>query len=154
MNEPLSIGLEPMPLHEEIEGGQREGKPRLEGCPGPMGHFLQMTDSVHHRQHGFHQHPGIPKPPIAEFEIRRIALFRMERRITQDDHLVLKGFDQRMESGVRRIGPGTVPGHDQAQFVQEQTEFTPDKPAMVGFPFAANLLCTCLLYTSPSPRDS
>lgn len=33
-----------MPLHEESEGGQGEGQARLESGPGPVQHFLQMTD--------------------------------------------------------------------------------------------------------------
>ena len=82
MNDPLSIRFEPVPLDEEIKGGQRKGQPGLECRPGPMRDFFQMTDTTQHREHALHQHPGIPQTPITQFEIGRIALFGMECRIT------------------------------------------------------------------------
>jgi hypothetical protein len=141
MNEPLSLGFAPLPRHAEREGGHREGKPRLEGRPGPLGHFLHITAPVPHRQHGCPPPPGIPKPPSAELAMSRSARLRRERRIPQAAPRGRKGFAQRRASGGRRMGPGTVPGPDQAQVVQAQTEVTPAKPARVGCPFAAHLLC-------------
>ena len=64
----------------------------------------------------------------------------MAAGITQDNHLTLEGFNQGMKRSVRSIGPGTVPRHHQAQVIEQQTELAADNPAMVGFPFAPDLL--------------
>ena len=42
MDEAMRVRVEPVPLDEEIERGQRKGKPRLESGPWAMQHFLQM----------------------------------------------------------------------------------------------------------------
>src|SRR5262245_8611225 len=107
-----------------------------------MQHFLEMTHPRQHRQDRLYQHPGIPEAAVTELEVGRVSFFGMEGGITQDNHLTIESFNQRMESRVRGIGTGTVPGHDQAPLIQQQTELTADNPAMVGFPFAANLLST------------
>ena len=108
MDEAMYIGFEAMPLDEEIKGGQRKGQSCLECRPGAMRDFLEMTDAVNHREHGFHQHAGIPEASITQFEINRVTLFGMEGSITQDDHLIFKGRDQRMKGSIRRIGPGAT----------------------------------------------
>src|SRR6266849_1472768 len=142
MDEAMRVRVEPVPLDEEIERGQRKGKPRLEGGPRAMQHFLQMTYPRQHRQDRLHQHSRIPEAAVTELEVGGIPLLGMESGITQDNHLAVEGFNQRMEGGVRGISPGTVPGDHQAQLVKEQTEFPPDNPAMIGFPFTADLLGT------------
>jgi hypothetical protein len=44
MEETLRIGLEAIPLHEEIKGGQSKGQPHLEWGPRPItGHNLTGT---------------------------------------------------------------------------------------------------------------
>jgi hypothetical protein len=40
---------------------------------------------------------------------------------------------------VRGIGRGTRPPHDQPPLIEEQTEFAPNNPAMVGQAFAPDL---------------
>jgi hypothetical protein len=138
----MRIGGESMPLHEEIKSGQSKGKPRLERGPGAMGNFLQMTDATQHREYGLHQHPRIPQTSITQFEIRRITRFGMESGVTQDDHLLFIGLNQGMERGIGRIGSSTIPADHQAPLIEQQTELSPDNPAMIGFPFAADLLAT------------
>jgi len=66
----------------------------------------------------------------------------MEGSVPQDNHVVLKGFTQGVEGGVWGIGTRAVPGHDQAQVMEQQTELAPNNPAMVGFAFAPDLLGT------------
>jgi hypothetical protein len=136
MNEPARIWVEPVPLDKEIEGGQRKVEPRLKRGPGSMGHFLQMTDPAYYREHGFDQHPGIPQATSTEFQIGWISNPGMEGRITEYNHFVFEGFDQRMKSRDGRIGAGTIPRHDQPQIIQEYAELPPDNPAMIRFPFA------------------
>jgi len=46
-------------------------------------------DECQHREHRLHQHTILPLAPRTQFEIRGIALGRMEARITQDNHLLL-----------------------------------------------------------------
>jgi hypothetical protein len=138
----MRVRFQPMPLDEEIEGGQRKGKASLEGCPRAMQYFLEMTYPGQHRQDGLHHHPGIPEAAVTELEVRRIPFFGMEGGVTQDNHLAVERFNQRMEGGVWCIGPSTVPGHDQAPLIKHQTELAADNPAMVGFPFAPDLLST------------
>src|SRR5215471_12362604 len=41
---------------------------------------------------------------------------------------------------IRDIGRGTGPPHDQPPLIEQQTEFAPDNPAMVGQAFAPDLL--------------
>jgi hypothetical protein len=43
-------------------------------------------------------------------------------------------------SVIRDIGGGTRPSHDQAPLIEQETQFPPDDPAMIGEAFAANLL--------------
>src|SRR5262245_3917514 len=119
-----------MPLHKDVESGQGKGQPRLEVRPAPMQDLFQMTNAGQHRQHGLNQHSGIPVPSLTELEIGRIPFLGMESGITQNNHLALEGFDEGMKGGVWRISPCTVPRHNQAQVVEEQTELTAHNPAM------------------------
>src|SRR6267142_2600419 len=139
MDESMSVRFQPAPLDEEIESSQRKGQSRLEGRPRAMQHFLEMTHPRQHRQDRLHQHPGIPEAAVTELEVGGIPFFGMEGGVTQDNHLAVESFNQRMEGGIRGIGTGTVPGHDQAPLIKQQTELAADNPAMVRFPFAANL---------------
>jgi hypothetical protein len=145
MTEAMDIRFESMPLYEEINSGQRKGKPRLKCGPRPMGDFFQMTDATQHREHGLDQHPGIPETPIPQFAIDRVAFFGLEGRSTQDNPLLCKGLAQRMASGIGGMRARTIPGYDQAEVIQQPAEFAPDNPALIRFPFAANLLPTAPL---------
>src|SRR5215813_8306246 len=142
MDEAMRIRCKSMPLDEEIKSRQGKGQPHLERRPSAMGHFLKMTDAMNHREDGLDQHARIPQAPITQFEIHRISLFGMERRVTEDDHYLFIDGNQRMESGIGRIGAGTIPADDQAPLIEQQTEFAPDNPAMIRFPFAPDLLLT------------
>ena len=109
----MSVGVEPMPLHEEIKSSQGKGQPHLERGPGPMRHSLQMTDVTQHREYGLDQHPRIPQAPIPQFELPWISLFGMESGITQDDHFLFKSLNQRVKGAIRRIRSGTIPADHQ-----------------------------------------
>src|SRR6267143_1076919 len=139
MNEPVSVRLQAMPLHEEIESRQSKRQSRLKRGPRAMQHLLQMTYPRQHRQHGLDQHAGIPPATLTQLEIGWVALFGMEAAIAQDDHLPFKSFNQGMESTIRRIGSRAIPGHHQTHVIEQQAELTADNPAMVGFAFAPNL---------------
>jgi Protein of unknown function (DUF2652) len=139
-HEARRIGLEAMPLHQHIEGGHGERQARLKIRPAPMHHLFQMADQRQHGEDRLHEHPVLPLPPLTQFEIGRIALGSMEAGITQDDHAAVDLPNQPLKRVICDIGRATVPPHHQAILVQQQTEFTPDNPAMVGQAFPANLL--------------
>ena len=105
-----------------------------------MHDLLHVADERQHREHRLHQHPVFPLAPLTQFEIRGIALGSMEAGITQDNHLLLTLPNQPLKRVIRDIGRGTCPPHDQPPLIEEQTEFTPDDPAMIGEAFAADLL--------------
>src|SRR5262245_20302628 len=113
----MGIRFEAMPLDEEIKGNQRKGEPHLKSDPRPISDFFQMTDTMQHREYDLDQHPGIPQTTLTQFEIDGIAFFGMERNITQDDHLLFKGLDQRIESSIKRISSSPIPDHYQTPLI-------------------------------------
>src|SRR5919108_547235 len=79
-------GLEPMPLDQHIEERHGEGETSVEICPAPVHHLLQVAHERQHGEHRLDEHPVLPLAARTQFEIARIALRRMEGRITQDYH--------------------------------------------------------------------
>src|SRR4030095_544465 len=141
-HEARRMRLEAMPLDEHIESGHRKRQARLKIGPAPVPHALQMTNEREHREHGLHQHPVFPLPALAQFEIRGIALRGMEAGITQDNHPPINLLNQPLKGVVRSIGGGPPPPHTQPPWVQQQTQFAADNPAVVREAFPANLLGT------------
>src|SRR3989454_11433499 len=139
-HEARRVRLETMPLDQHIECGHGERQARLKIRPAPMHHLFQMADQRQHGEDRLHEHPVLPLPPLTQFEIGRIALSSMETGITQDDHAAVDLPNQPLKRVICDIGRATVPPHHQAILVQQQTEFTPDNPAMVGQAFAPDLL--------------
>src|SRR6266705_7172576 len=105
-----------------------------------MHDLFEMADDGQHREHRLYQHTVLPRAPRTQFEVGRIALGGMEGSITQDDHALLTLSNQPLKAVIRDIGGGTRPPHDQAPLIEQQTEFAPDNPAMIGEPFLADLL--------------
>src|SRR5215470_4623800 len=60
----------------------------------------------------------------------------------QDNHPFLTLSHQPLKRVIRDIGRGTCPPHDQPPWIEEQTEFAADNPAVVREAFAADLLRT------------
>jgi len=129
-----------MPLDQHVEGSHGEGQPRLKIRPAPMHHLLQMTNKREHRQHRLHQHPVLPLPALTQFQVAGIPLRGMEAGVTQDDHPSINLLNEPLKGVVRDIGGGTRPPHDQPPLIEEETQFPPDDPAMIGEAFAADLL--------------
>src|SRR5213594_4495479 len=82
------IGLETMPLDEHIESGHGEGQTRLKVCPAPVHDLFEMADQRQHGEYRLYQHTVLPLATRTQFEVGRVAFRRMERGITQDNHLV------------------------------------------------------------------
>src|SRR6267143_2063721 len=111
-HEARRVGLKAVPLDQHIEGGHGECQARLNIPPAPMHHLLQMADECQHREHRLHEHTILPLAPRTQFEIRGIALGRMEAGITQDNHLLLKWPNQPLKGLVCDLGGITRPPHD------------------------------------------
>jgi len=133
-HEARRVRLETVPLDQHIEGGHGERQARLKIRPAPMHHLLQMTHKREHREHRLHQHPVLPLAARTQFEVAGIPLSRMEAGIAQDDHPPIHLLNQPLKGVVSSIGGGTRPPHDQPPLVEQQTEFAPDNPAMIGEP--------------------
>src|SRR5215471_5316460 len=139
-HETRRVGLEAMPLNQHIEDCHGKGQPCLKIGPAPMHHLLQMTNEREHREHGLHQHTVFPLPARTQFQVGGIALRGVEAGITQDNHPPIHLLHQPLKGVVRSIGGGTRPSHDQPPLIEEQAEFPPDNPAMIGEAFPADLL--------------
>jgi hypothetical protein len=139
-HEARCVGLETMPLDEDIEGGDGEREPRLKIPPTPMHHLLQMADQRQHREHRLHQHAILPRAALAEFQVSGIALRGMKAGVAKDNHTPVKLPNQPLKGIICDIGRATRPPHDQPALVQHEAQFAPDNPTRVRHAFATDLL--------------
>src|SRR6516165_10977061 len=105
-----------------------------------MHHLFEMADECQHREHRLHEHAVLPLPALTEFEIAWIALCGMEAGVAQDNHLVFALSNEPLKRVIGDIGRVTGPPHDQPPLIEQETEFAADNPAMIGEPFATDLL--------------
>src|SRR5215471_13127649 len=77
-HETRRVGLEAMPLDQDIEGRHGEGQARLKIGPAPMHDLFEMADERQHGEDRLHQHTVFPLAARTQFEIARIPLCRME----------------------------------------------------------------------------
>src|SRR5438128_11617999 len=112
------IGLEAMPLDQDIEGGHGERQARLKIRPAPVHHLFKMADERQHREHRLHQQAVLPLAPLTQFEVGGMALRRMEARIAQDDHTFFELANEPLKGVIRDIRGGTCPPHDQPPLIQ------------------------------------
>jgi len=61
-HEPRHVGMEAMPLDEDIEGRYGEGQARLKIGPAPVHDLFEMADERQHREHRLDEHPLLPLP--------------------------------------------------------------------------------------------
>jgi hypothetical protein len=90
-------------------------------------------------EHRLHQQTVLPLAALTQFEVGRIALRGMEASVTQDYHLCFALSNPPLKGVIRDMRAGTRPRHDQPPLIQQETEFPPDNPAMIGETFATNL---------------
>ena len=107
-----------------------------------MHHLLHMANECQHREHCLYQHPVLPLSPWTQFEVGGIAFCGMEGGITQDNHPFFKLSNEPLKGIVCDIGGVTCPRDHQPPLIEEQTQFAPDDPAVIGEAFAADLLGT------------
>src|SRR4029434_7687080 len=85
-HETRRVGLEAMPLDEDIKGRHGEGQACLKIGPAPVHDLFEMADERQHREDRLHEHTVLPLAALTQFEVGRIPLGRMESGIAQDDH--------------------------------------------------------------------
>ena len=139
-HEARRVGLETMPLDQDIEDGHREREPRLKIRPDPVHDLLEVTHDGQHGEHRLNEHAVLPFAARTQFEVGRIPLGGMKSGIAQDDHASIDLSNQPLEGVIGDIGRGTGPPHDQPPLIEQQTEFAPDNPAVIREAFPANLL--------------
>src|SRR4029450_6120701 len=77
-HETRRVGLEAMPLDEDIEGRHGEGQARLKIGPAPMHDLFEMADEREHREHRLHQHTVLPLAALTQFQVGWVACRSMK----------------------------------------------------------------------------
>lgn len=131
MDIPIGIDWEAVPLDENVKQRQGEAEARMERGPGVMADLLEPTHRREHGEHRFDHHTDVLRAASAQLHVRRIAGFGMKAGIRQDDHLIPKLGDQRLEGVIRDVGGSIVPRPDQAILVDDVGQLGPTNPAMV-----------------------
>ena len=78
----------------------------------------------------------------------------MKASITQDHHTVFNRFNQGLKSLIMRIGRRPSPAHDQAEAIQQQPQFGPYNPSMIGDPLTGELSAAAPLANRVQPLDA
>ena len=141
-HEARGVGLEAMPLDEDIEGGHGAGEARLHIRPHPRHRPLQMTDQGQPGEHRFHQPAVLPLAPRTQFEVGGVALGGVDTGITQDEHASVKLSHEPWKGVLRDMGGLTRPCPHSPPLVQHPTPFAPDHPARMRETLAAHRLGT------------
>src|SRR5215467_14292543 len=63
-HETRHVGLEAMPLDEDIVGRHGKRQARLKIGPAPVHDLFEMADERQHREHRLHQHTVLPLPVV------------------------------------------------------------------------------------------
>src|SRR5215510_5871483 len=113
-HETRRVGLEAMPLDEDIEGRHGEGQARLKIGPAPMHDLFEMADERQHGEHRLDQHTVLPLAALTQFEVGGIALGGMEAGVTQDNHPSVNVSNEPLKGVIGDIGRRTVPSYHQA----------------------------------------
>ena len=136
----IFIGLDAIPLDEQVEHRHRVSQTALEVSPNPVHHLLEMTNQSQHREHRFDNHARVPLASSANPDVFRMPVFLDETLITEQHHLggialgnLLKG------AAIVDIGRVDLPIHDQAEMIEHKTQFASDDPTPVRQPFLADL---------------
>ena len=138
-HEARRIGLEPMPLDEDMKSHHGEREACVEVLPDPVHALLEVADERQHGAHRLDAHPILPRATLTQCEIARIALRGMETGVTQDNHLVFALANEPLQGGIRDSGGGACPPHDPPPLIEEQGACAADNPAVVRHACAADL---------------
>src|SRR5919201_3255228 len=78
------VGLEAIPLDEDIEGRHGEGQARLKIGPAPMHDLFEMADERQHGEHRLDEHTVLPLTALTEFQLVWVACRSMKAGVAQD----------------------------------------------------------------------
>src|SRR5262245_18218027 len=116
--EPRRVGLQTVPLDQDIEGRHGECEPGMEIRPDPMHELFEMADERQHRQHRLHQHAVLPLPALTEFEVGGVTLSGLESTDAQDNVGPVDLLNEPLKGVIRHIRRRTIPPYYQAILVQ------------------------------------
>jgi hypothetical protein len=139
------VGLQSMPLRQQVESRQSEGQPRLEVAPDTMSHMLNAADGMQHGKGSLNHHSRVPLSSLAYQQVGGIASLEGEQLVSQYDHPLFVLSNHRVESRIMHISSGTVPIHNQTPLVEQQAEFAANYPFVVGEAFAPHLMGSALV---------
>ncbi len=137
-DESVFIGLESMPLHQQVEGGHGEAEMGGEIRPRSMGLLLKAAGSGEHGKDGLNEHPLVPRVARTDFQVGRITGLGMKAWVAEEDHLLLEASDHRMKDRIVDLCRIPIPIDDPAPLIDDNAELTADDPTMIGEPFLPN----------------
>ena len=85
----LVVGLQAIPLSQDVEGGYGAGQASLEPIPNSMAHFLGVPHHRHHGEDGFHNYQHIPLTTTKDPDVGWVAISPVKAGVGQDDHLTV-----------------------------------------------------------------
>src|SRR5258706_8650120 len=122
-HEARRIRLEAMPLNQHVEGGHGKREARLKIPPAPVHDLFEMAHERQHGEHRLDEHTVLPLTALTQLEGARIALRRMEGRITQDYHVFFALPNQPLKGVIRDIGGRKKPRRQHAPSLYVHTHF-------------------------------
>src|SRR5215213_4544348 len=130
----------PVPLSQDVESSEREGKTGSQVGPDTMSHVLEVTYCMQHRKYSFHHRAHVPRVWLTHLHVGRISASQMEAMISQHYHLIFELSYHGVESGIVNVSAVVVPCGYQAPLVQHQPQLGTYYPASITQTFSANLL--------------
>src|SRR5215468_9725051 len=85
-HEARRIGVEAMPLDEDIKGGHGEGEAGVEVLPDSVHDFLALAQDGEHGEHRLDEHTVLPRAALTQFEVGGVAFRGMKAGVAQDNH--------------------------------------------------------------------
>src|SRR5262252_5359758 len=85
-HETRRVGLEALPLDEDIEGRHGEGQARLKRGPAPVHDRFEMADERQHGEHRLDEHTVLPLTALAQFQVGGVTCRSMKAGVAQDNH--------------------------------------------------------------------
>lgn len=86
----MFIGLEAMPLNQQIEQSHGIAKMRLEIVPASMRQVFEVTDLRQHGEHGFDEHAHVPFAAFTQTQVGGMPVFLLPAHVGEDNHVVDK----------------------------------------------------------------
>ena len=136
----MFIGLKTMPLGQQIEQSHGITEMGLKVSPTFVCHMLEMTNARKHGKDGFDEHTDMPLTAFTQAKVAGMPIFLLPTHVGEDNHLILELFNDRLKGrAIIDIGRVTIPSHNQTEVIEDETEFTTNNPAPIGFAFLADL---------------